>query len=69
MHEDVVAVRIQGPVEDQGRIHERTWVYKTATFLDLHFFDVEDETSIEDLESESGLTTKYQDLVLCDLIS
>ena len=68
MHEDVIAVGVQAPVENEGRVHKRTWIDQTASFPQLHLLDVKHEASVEDLEGQCGFASKDQDFVFCNLI-
>jgi len=68
MHKDVIAVGVQTPIENQWRVHKGTGVDKTSPLLDLHLLHVKHEASIEDLERQCRLSTKYYDFVLRYLI-
>ena len=66
---DIVAVCVEGRVEDERSIHERTRINQAASLTNLHFLDIKDEASIEDVESHCTLTTKEKDLIVRDLVS
>jgi hypothetical protein len=66
---NIVSVSVEIVVEDKGRIHEGTRVNKTSSFLYFHLFNVEDKTSVEYLESDRALSSKQNDLIVCNLIS
>lgn len=69
VHIDIVSVSVEIVVKDKGRVHKRTRVNKTSSFLDFHLFNVEDKTSVEYLESDRALSSKQNDLIVCNLIS
>lgn len=64
----IVSISVQTSVENQGSVHERARVDKTATLTDLHFFNIEDEATIENLESHCTFASKYHNFVISDLI-
>lgn len=66
---DIVTIRIEVVVENERRVHERARVNKTSPFLDFHFLNVEDKTSVEYLESDRALSSKQNDLVVSNLVS
>ena len=68
VHIDIITVSVEVVVEDERRVHKRTGVNKTSPFLDFHLFNVEDKTSVEDLESDRALPAEQNDFVVCDLI-
>ena len=68
MHVDVIAVGVQVVVEHERRVHEGAGVNKTTPLLDFHLLDVEYETAVEDMESNSALPTKKNNLVVSDLV-
>jgi hypothetical protein len=66
---DIVTIRVEVVVENERRVHERARVNKTSPFLDFHFLNVEDKTSVEYLESDRALSSKQNDLVVSNLVS
>ena len=66
---DIVTIGVEVVIEYERRIHEGAWVNKTAPFLDFHFLNVEDKTSVENLESDRALSSKQNDLVVRYLVS
>ena len=68
MHVDVIAVGIEAAIEDEGCVHEAARIHQTASLTNLHFLHIEDEAAIEDVESQSTLSTEEQNLVVSDLM-
>ena len=68
MHVDVIAVGVKARVEYQWCVHERTRIHEAASLTNLHLFHIEDETSIEDVESCGALATEQKNLVVSDLV-
>ena len=69
MHIDVIAIGVEARVEHQRCVHERTRIHKAASLTNLHLFNIENEASIEDVESRCTFTTEQKDLVISDLVS
>jgi hypothetical protein len=65
----IVTVSVETSVEDKRCVHEGAGVDKTTALTNLHLFNIENETTVKDLESHSTLASKDQDLVLSNLIS
>ena len=68
VHVNVVAVRVQRPVEHEWGVHEGAGVDKTAVLAHAHLLDVENVAAVEDLEEDGRLSTKDHDLLVCDLM-
>ena len=66
---NIVTIRIQIVVENKRRVHKRTRVYKTSPLFYLHLLNVEDKTSVENLESDRAFSSKQNDFVVCNLVS
>lgn len=64
----IVSISVKTSVENQGSVHERARVDKTATLTNLHLFNIEDEATIENLESHCTFASKYHNFVISDLI-
>ena len=69
VHVDIVTIGVKGVVKNERRVHERTGIDKTSPFLDFHFLNVEDKTSVEYLERDRALSSKQNDFVVRDLVS
>jgi hypothetical protein len=65
---NIIAKSIKVSSEYEWCIHEGTWVNKFALLSDLHLLDVEYKASIEDLLSEGALASKYENLIISDLV-
>lgn len=65
---NVVSKSIEVSSKHQGRIHERAWIYKLTFFFNFHLLEIEYETSIKDLESQSALATENKNLIVGDLV-
>jgi hypothetical protein len=68
MYVRIISIGVETSVENQGSVHERARVDKTATLTNLHFFNIKDEATIENLESHSAFASKYHNFVVGDLI-
>ena len=68
VHINVIAVGLHVAVEDKRRVHKGARVNKTSSLLDLHLLDIEYEAAVEDMESNSALPTKKNNLVVSDLV-
>ena len=66
---DIVAVCVEGRVEDERRIHEGTRIHQAASLTNLHLLDIKDKASIEDVEGHCTLTTEEKDLIVRNLVS
>lgn len=68
MHINIVAIRVETPIEYKRSVHERTWINEGATLPNLHLLNVKHEAPIEDLERQGRFTTKDQNFILCNLV-
>jgi len=68
MDVNIITEGIERATEDEGRVHKAAGVNQLSAFLDLHLLDVHDEATVEDLLSQSTLTSKDDDLVVRDLV-
>jgi hypothetical protein len=68
MYVRIISIGVETSVENQGSVHERARVDKTATLTNLHFFNIKDEATIENLKSHSAFASKYHNFVVGDLI-
>lgn len=68
MDVDVVAVGVEALVENKRRVHKRTWINKASTFANFHFLNIEDETTVEDMEGCSAFATEQNDFVVSNLV-
>jgi hypothetical protein len=65
---DIISKSVQVSAKHQGGVHERTRIDEFAFVRDSHFLDVEYEASIEDLLSNSALSSENDDFVISDLV-
>mgnify|MGYP007112324709 CR=1 FL=1 len=66
---DVISKGVEIASEHQGGVHERARVHEFAFFSHLHLLDVEYEAPVEDLRSQSTLSSENHDFVVSDLVS
>ena len=65
---NVITKSIEVTSKHQGCIHKRAWIDKLTFLFDFHLLEIEYETSIEDLESQSALATEDKNFIVGDLI-
>lgn len=65
---DIVSECIHVASKDEWSIHEGAWINELTFLFDLHFLNVEQETSIEDLLSQGTLSSKDEYLIVSDLV-
>ena len=65
---NVISKSIKVATEHKWSVHERAWIDKLTFFFDFHLLEIEYETSIKDLESQSTLATENENFVIGDLI-
>ena len=65
---NVVSEGEQITTEHQRSVHERARVHKLTFLLDFHFLDVEYEAPIENLLSQSALSSEDDDFIVSDLV-
>ena len=51
MDVDVIAIGVEGVVEDEGRVHEAARVDQAAPLTNLHLLNVKYEAAVENMES------------------
>ena len=55
-------------VEHQRRVHEAARINQAASLTNLHFFYIEYEATVENMESRSTLATEQKNFVVSDLM-
>lgn len=65
---NIISKSIQVAAEHQRGVHEGAGIHKFSPLSNLHFLDVEYETSIEDLLSDSTFSAKDHDFIVCNLV-
>lgn len=65
---NIISKSIQALIKNERSVHEWARIDKTTFLIDDHSLYIKDEASIEYLERQSWLTSKYHDLLICDLI-
>ena len=68
MNINIISKCIHVPSKDERSVHKGAWINKLASLFDLHCLNVKQETSIEDLLSQSTLPSKDKDFIICDLV-
>lgn len=68
MYVRIVSICVETSVENQRSVHERARVDKTATLTNLHFFNIKNEATIENLESHRAFASKYHNFIVSNLI-
>jgi len=69
MDVNIVSKSVEASFEDQRSVHKGAWVNQAASFLYDHLLNIKDEATIENLESDCTLTSKYHYLIVIDLMS
>lgn len=65
---DIVSKGVEITSENKRSVHEWAGINKLTFLFDFHFLDIEYEASIENLLSQSTLTSKNDDLIVGDLV-